>query len=105
MAKDTLVYRGGGGMPETAEGQQQSMEAWGAWYGQLGVALVEGGAPFGVSASLDSDGSSNRAASGLSGYTIVSAESIEAASGLAQGCPVLGNGGAVDIYECIEMAP
>ena len=44
MAKYTLVYRGGGGMPETAHGEQQAMEAWGAWYGQLGDALVDGGA-------------------------------------------------------------
>jgi hypothetical protein len=39
----------------------------------------------------------------LTGYSIVSADSLDAAVELAKGCPVLGIGGAVDVYEVIAM--
>jgi Resolvase, N terminal domain len=40
---------------------------------------------------------------GLTGYSIVSADSLDAAVELAKGCPVLEIGGAVDVYEAIAM--
>ena len=40
---------------------------------------------------------------GLTGYSIVSADSLDAAVELATGCPVVGIGGAVDVYEVISM--
>ena len=48
MAKFVLVYTGGK-MAETPEAQQASMEAWGAWFGSLGNAVADMGAPFGAS--------------------------------------------------------
>ena len=47
MAKYTLVYRGGGGMPETPEEGERIMAAWMAWYGALGAAVSDGGAHLG----------------------------------------------------------
>jgi hypothetical protein len=46
-----------------------------------------------------SDGGSR----GLTGYSIVSADSLDSAVELAKGCPVLEIGGAVDVYEAIGM--
>jgi len=46
-----------------------------------------------------SEGGSRR----ISGYSIVSADSLDAAVELAKGCPVLEIGGAVDVYEAIKM--
>jgi hypothetical protein len=40
---------------------------------------------------------------GASGYSLVTAESLAAAAGLAKGCPIIGSGGAVDVYEALEM--
>ena len=40
---------------------------------------------------------------GLSGYSLVTADSLESAVELAKGCPVLEIGGAVDVYEAIAM--
>jgi len=40
---------------------------------------------------------------GLTGYSIVSADSLDSAVELAKGCPVLEIGGAVDVYEAIAM--
>ena len=103
MAKFVLVYRNGGGIPQTAEEQKVTMAAWGTWYGKLGAAVVDGGAPFGALKTVApkaSDGPANR----LDGYTILSADSLAAAADMAKECPVLGRGGSIDIYEHIDMA-
>ena len=102
MAKFLLAYRGGGGMAAAEADQAAEMEKWGAWFGQLGTAVVDGGNPFAQSAAVSSTGTGN-AASGLSGYSIVNATSLDEASKLTKGCPVLDHGGTVDVYQCIDM--
>jgi len=99
MANYLLAYKGGG-MADTAEEREQAMADWGEWFQSLGPALVDAGNPFGPSASVTADGSvSNGAASHLTGYSIVSADSLDAATAQAKGCPVLGGGGTVEVYE------
>lgn len=94
----------GGTMPETEEEQAKVMEAWTEWFGTLGEAIVEPGNPFGPSASISSEGTVGASAtSGLTGYTVVSADSLEAATGMAKGCPIFDGGGSIDIYEAIDM--
>jgi hypothetical protein len=103
MANYVLVYSGGG-MPETEEEGQRIMAAWGRWYDSLGPAIVDGGNPFGPSMSVASDGSiSQGAPSHLSGYTIISADSLEAATEQAKGSPILDSGGRVDVYETFQI--
>jgi hypothetical protein len=92
----------GGSMPETEQEQAAVMAAWGAWFGQLGEAVVDGGNPTGASASVASDGSVRPAGvSALTGYSIVAADSLPAAADLAKGCPILTSGGGVDVYEIV----
>ena len=98
MAKFVLVYRGGA-MADTEEAQQAAMAAWGAWFGQLGAAVVDGGAPFGASGAVGG----GSATTGLTGYSILSADSLDAAIGLAGGCPIVADGGQVEVYEAIDM--
>jgi hypothetical protein len=65
MAKYLLAYTGGS-MAETEQDQAAVMQAWGAWFGQLGEAVVDGGDPCGASAAVAADGSvSGGAPSGL----------------------------------------
>jgi hypothetical protein len=103
MPNYVLVYEGGS-MPESEEAGQAVMAAWGTWYADLGEALVDGGNPFGPSTSIASDGSvSQGAPSGLTGYTVISADSLEAATQRAKGCPHLDAGGRVDVYETFQI--
>jgi hypothetical protein len=104
MANYLFAYTGGGGMAGTPEEQQKAMEAWMGWFGTLGDAVVDGGAPFGPSAVIRSDGAvSPGAPARLSGYSVVTADSLDDATSKAKGCPVLSNGGSVEIYESLPM--
>jgi hypothetical protein len=100
MGKFVLAYSGGA-MAETEEAQQAAVAAWGQWFAQLGSAVVDGGAPFGASAAVGGGG----ARSGLTGYSVLEAGDLESATELARGCPVLADGGSVDVYEALDVGP
>lgn len=103
MGKYLLAYTGGG-MAQTDAEREAAMAAWGAWFGTLGSAIVDPGNPFGPSATVADGGSvSDGAPAGLTGYSVLSADSLAAASELAKGCPVLGTGGTVEVYETFEV--
>jgi hypothetical protein len=102
MAKYVLVY-GGGRIESDEAAHAASIAAWGEWFGQLGPAVVDHGNPFGESKSVSSRGVDPHAGSALSGYSIVTAASLSAASDLAKGCPVLRSGGTVEVYETIDV--
>jgi hypothetical protein len=94
----------GGSMAATEEERNAAMAAWGAWFGQIGSAVVDAGNPFAASTSVASDGSVNGGArAGLSGYSVIEAASLEDAGELAKGCPVLAAGGSVDVYEVLPV--
>jgi hypothetical protein len=102
MAKYLLAYRGGG-MPETPEAQEQVMAAWGAWFGQLGATVADAGNPVSQAKTIAADGSvSGDGRSSLSGYSIISADSLDAAIALAKGCPVLSGGASIEVCETFE---
>lgn len=103
MGKYVFAYRGGPGVT-VEEGESEAvMAAWGAWFGTMGGALVDGGNPFAASTSVTAGGGSGEASSALSGYSIVTAASLDDARTLALGCPLLTSGGCVDIYEALDM--
>jgi hypothetical protein len=104
MADYVLLYSGGG-MPEGEAEQAAAMKAWDDWYHDLGGAIKDGGNPFGAGKSVGGDGSITDGAPGphLTGYTVLTADSLDAAVGLAKGSPVLQGGGSVHVYETIEM--
>lgn len=104
MGNYVFGYIGGGGMAATEEERNAAMAAWGAWFGQLGSAVVDGGNPFAGSTSVSSDGATNGSArSGLTGYSVVAADSLEAAAALTEGCPILADGGSIDVYEVLPV--
>jgi hypothetical protein len=102
MGKYLFAYRGGM-MADTDEQRQAVMQAWGQWFGELGQAIVDPGNPFAGSTSVDGNGGGS-VDSQLTGYSVIKADSLDAASALAKGCPVLKGGGSVDVYETIEVS-
>lgn len=103
MANFIFAYHGGSGMPDSPEEGARVMALWAAWYGKLGPAIVDGGAPVGQSKTVSANGVTGDGGSNpISGYTVVSAENIEAAIEMAKGCPIL-NSGTVEVAPIIEM--
>ena len=98
MANYVLVYHGGG-MPESPEEGAKVMQAWDVWFRELGDSLVDGGNPASATKTIASDGSVSDDASGPSGYSILKADSLDAAVALAKGCPVLQGGASIQVVE------
>ena len=98
MANYVLVYHGGG-MPESPEEGAKVTQAWNVWFGELGDSLVDGGNPASATKTIAADGSVTDDASGPSGYSILKADSLDAAVALAKGCPVLQGGASIQVVE------
>lgn len=107
MPRYMMVYKGEEtDMSQMTEEQVSDVMAkWGAWMGRVGSALVDVGTPFGPGHSIVDDGTTGEAVS-LSGYSIVEADSMEAARALADGHPYLSEGKgdfAIDMYELMPV--
>ena len=103
--KYLLVFYGGG-MPETPAAQARVMKQWGTWYGKLGAAVVDAGNPFsGAVNKIKPDGTVSRGPIGqrATGYSIVEANSLDSATKMAKGCPILKSGGQVAVYETFNV--
>jgi hypothetical protein len=87
--------------PSTEEGKA----AWGAWFGSIGEKLVDGGNQFnGGGMAVEKSGVAKIENYPATGYTIVKAASMEEATEIAKGCPVLdAPGGAIRVYETLPM--
>ncbi len=114
MKKFVFIYFGGTESVKTAENvqaysMQQIMADWGKWFEELGPALVDGGSPFnsdGQSVTLNGAAPIMPADMPATGYTIVNAESMEAAVELAKGCPShkhMDGKAVVQVYEAMPM--
>lgn len=103
MTKFIFVYHGGKAPSDPAE-MEKVMAAWGAWYGGMGDNLLDGGGPVGKSSMVNSSGvTEDGGANPVSGYTIVEAQDKAAANKLAGGCPILTDGGSVEVAEVMAM--
>jgi hypothetical protein len=86
-------------MPESEAEQAQVMQAWTAWFGELGDAVLDGGNPTSHSRAISPDGSVMEATSAPTGYSIIKADSLDAAVMASKGCPVLAGGASVVVSE------
>lgn len=93
----------GGKRPETPEAGAELMARWRAWMEDIGASIVNPGNPVGMSKTVSSQGVADDGGSNpLSGFTIVDAENIEAACGLAKGSPHLDHG-TIEIAELMNI--
>lgn len=104
MPKFMFAYHGGS-TPETQEEGEKVMAAWMSWMQGLGAAIVEPGNPVGMSSTLTAQGlTEGGGANPLSGYTIVEADTLEAAAEMGKGCPILQDAnGSIEIAQIHEM--
>jgi len=103
--KYLLVYYGGN-MPETPSAQARLMKQWTTWFSKLGPAIVDPGNPFsGAVSKIKPDGTTAKGAVGqrASGYSIIEAPSLEAATKMAKSCPVVRSGAQIAVYETFNV--
>jgi hypothetical protein len=103
MANYLLAYHGGG-MPQSEEELARVTAAWEKWYGELGPAVFDPGNPVGQARTVGAGGAvtAGGGANPVSGYTVLKADSLDAAVSMARGCPILGSGGTIEVCETIE---
>lgn len=103
MADYLLVYHGGS-MPESPEEGAKVMQAWTDWFARIGGdAVKDQGNPTGAVRTIAANGSVTDAANGPTGYTVLRADSLEAAVELAKGCPVLAGGASIQVAETVDV--
>jgi hypothetical protein len=102
MANFLLTFYGGS-TPESQEEGAKVMAAWTAWFGELGDKLIDGGNPISSSKAISPDGSVMDATSAPTGYSIIKADSLDAAVETAKGCPALAGGATLVVSETFPV--
>lgn len=80
-------------------GSADTRTAWAAWFEQLGDHVVDIGKPVFERTALGN----SPADTVLGGYSLITAQDLDAAVVLANGCPGLQEGGAVEVGELGEL--
>ncbi len=97
-----IAYRGGS-QPETPEDGAKHMARWKDWLGGLGDAVVNPGTPLGTSMIVSADGVTDAEHEiCLTGFSVVKADSLEAAIEMAKACPFL-EFGTLEVAEMKKM--
>jgi hypothetical protein len=102
MANYLLVYSGGSGMAATDAERKAILDDWTNWFTKLGPAVVDGGNPTSpVGKTVASNGKVRTVApeAMITGYSIVKADSLDAAVEMAKSCPVLKSQGEISVFE------
>ena len=90
--------------PASPEQGQQHMAKYREWLSSLGDSAVSPANPLKNTRTVNPDGSvSSSGTTGMSGFTIVEADSGEQAVAIAQACPFLEVGGSLEVSELIKM--
>ncbi len=115
MADFLFLYRGGSSEDAqlSPEQMQDYMQQWGRWIQELsasgvmtqvGDALEDEGAVVNAD-KVVSDGPYAESKEMVGGFSIVQAQSLAAASQIAQGCPIFTTNGLVEVRPLAGMAP
>lgn len=103
MAQYFMSYIGGN-QPSSPEEGQKHFAQYQEWLASLGESLVSPANPLKGTSVVSPGGEvSVGGVTGMSGYSIVQAESIEAALEMAKACPFLDIGGSLEVSELVQM--
>ena len=75
------------------------MQAWGDWSASIEHSVLDHGNPVASVREVGDCGDGTR----IGGYTLITAEDFDAAVALAQGCPLVGNGGGVEVGHVVSL--
>jgi hypothetical protein len=102
MASYIFAYHGGK-PPQNPEEGAKFMARWRAWASDLGGAMTNPGTVLGKSKTVGEGGvSDNGGSNPLSGFSIVTADSMEAALEMARQCPHVEHG-TIEVAEVRQM--
>jgi len=103
MAQYIFTYLGGN-QPSSPEEGKKHFAKYKEWLSSLGDSLVSPAKPFKNTNTVNSDGTiTTGSTTSMSGYTIIEADSMEAALKIAKVCPFLDIGGSLEVSELIKM--
>lgn len=102
MPQFIFAYHGGQ-KPDSPEEGAKMMARWQAWIDDLGDAMVNPGNPVGKSKTVSAGGVADDGGSNpLAGFSVVEADSIDAAIDMAKACPFI-EMGSIEVAEIMEM--
>ncbi|UCG74069.1 MAG: hypothetical protein JSV45_06755 [Chromatiales bacterium] len=103
MAQYLLVYLGGN-QPSSPEEGKQHFAKYMEWLSSLGDSVVSPANPLKNTSTVNPDGTvTTGGTTTMSGYTIIEADSIDAALSSARTCPFLDIGGSLEVSELAQM--
>lgn len=103
MSKFLIVYLGGN-PPATPEEGQAHFAKYKKWLASLGEVVVSPANPLKNTHAINPVGEvTSGSAIGMSGYTIVETDDIDAALAIAKQCPFLEIGGTLEVSELVQM--
>ncbi len=104
MAQYIITYIGGN-PPSSPEEGKQHFAKYKEWLSSLGDSAVSPANPLKNTNTINSDGTvTTGGTTSMSGYTIIEADSMEAALEIAKACPFLDIGGSLEVSELIRMS-
>ena len=103
MSQYVIVYLGGN-QPSNPEEGKKHMSKYKAWLSSLGDSAISPANPFKNTHTVNSDGTvTNGGTTTMSGYTIIEADTMDAALSHAKTCPFLDIGGSLEVSELMQM--
>ncbi len=103
MPQYVIVYLGGT-QPSSPQEGKQHFSKYMDWLSSLGDSVVSPANPFKNTSTVNSDGIvTTGGTTTMSGYTIIEADTMEAALSIAKACPFLDISGSLEVSELIQM--
>ena len=103
MPQYMITYLGGD-KPSSPEEGKQHLSKYRVWLSSLGESAVSPANPLKGTSTVNSDGTvTTGSTTSMSGFTIIEADSMEAALLIAKACPFLDIGGSLEVSELVEM--
>ncbi len=104
MPSYIIAYHGEIKTSETLEEGAAHMQQWKDWVTNLGDAVINPGSPIGPSKLVSPAGiSDDNLPDAMSGFSVVKADTLDAALEMAKTCPYVEAGGTLRVAQLIEM--